>query len=67
LEYKGKSYPVTKIGISSISLLSGHAFYNRNKLSSVSIPNTVKSISTPLCRKRAWLVYIFLVEETERD
>ncbi len=44
VEYQGKSYPVTKIGRSGSWGLNGHAFYNRKKLMSVSIPNSVITI-----------------------
>ena len=45
VEYKDKSYPVTRIGPLSENAFSGFAFAKRKKLSSVSIPSSVTSIS----------------------
>lgn len=44
VEYKGKSYPVTRIGKQSTFGVKGHAFYKRKLLVYVSIPNSVNSI-----------------------
>lgn len=52
VEYKGKSYPVTRISrsfkikltLNEEKLLSGYAFYNCKNLRSVTIPNSVTTI-----------------------
>ena len=46
VEYKGKSYPVTQVGINAGLINGGCAFCGCMELTSVSIPNSVKKIGT---------------------
>lgn len=46
VEYKGKTYPVTSVGRNGGLLSGGRAFWNCGKLTSVSIPSSVKTIGT---------------------